>query len=67
MSKILVAQTLVWLREKSYDRGTQFAVVETPDLEATDPVQVDAGTGSLWERQKKALPPAPAEAKKGRG
>lgn len=67
MSKILVAQTLVWLRDKAYDRGTAFAVVEVPDLEATSPVEVDAGTAALWERQKKALPPAAPEPKKARG
>lgn len=50
----IVAKTLLWLREQPYEAGTEFAVVETVDPAATDPVEVDAGTASLWLRRDKA-------------
>ena len=50
----IVAKTLVWLREQPHEAGTEFEVVETPDVSATAPVQVDAGTAALWLRHKRA-------------
>lgn len=65
MSQIIVAATLVWLREQPFDAGTRFAVVDRVDTAATDPVQVDAGTAALWLRHGKATGAA-APARKGR-
>ena len=57
----IVAKTLLWLREQQHEAGTEFAVVETPAPKATKPVEVDAGTATLWLRHGKA-----AEVKPGR-
>ena len=61
MSRTITANTLLWLRDKPYDAGTEFAVVEKPDLGATQPVEVDIGTADLWVRQGKAAEAAPAK------
>ena len=58
--------TLVRLREQPYEAGTVFAVVETPDVAATDPVQVDAGTADRWLRFGQAEAAAGAPARKAR-
>lgn len=62
----IVAKTLVWLREQPHEAGTVFAVVEVPDPAPTGPVEIDAGTASLWLRHKTAEEVA-ASPKKGRG
>jgi len=62
----IVAKTLVWLREQPHEAGTEFAVVEVPAPAATDPVEIDAGTASLWLRHKTAEVVASLP-KKGRG
>lgn len=54
MGKIIKATTLVWLRETPFNAGTAFAVADAPDLDAKDPVQIDAGIAALWLRQGKA-------------
>lgn len=61
--RMIRALTLVWLREQPHEAGTAFAVAETPDPAATDPVQVDAGTAALWLRQEKAAEVPPANRK----
>lgn len=60
MGKIIVAKTLLWLREASHEAGTQFAIVDAPDPAATSPVEVDAGTAALWLRHGRAEPVKPA-------
>lgn len=52
MAKIIRALTLKWLREKSYEAGTEFAVVDVPNPDADNPVEIDPGTADLWVRHK---------------
>jgi hypothetical protein len=50
MSRILIAQQLVWLRDVPYDNKTEFEVVEGAIDEKAKPVQVDIATAGAWLR-----------------
>lgn len=46
MSKTVTCSTLVWLRDRQFEAGTKFAVVDVPE-QAHD---VDPATAAAWER-----------------
>ena len=46
MSKTVTCNTLVWLRERPFEAGTTFTVVDAPKTEK----QVDPATAAAWGR-----------------
>lgn len=46
MSKRVTCNTLVWLRDKPFEAGTSFAVVDEPKADK----EVDPATASGWAR-----------------
>lgn len=46
MSKTVTCSTLVWLRERPFEAGTKFNLVDAPK----SATEVDPATAAAWER-----------------
>lgn len=54
--------TLVRAHEVSFERGSEFDLVDPPDPARRDPAQVGSATARIWLREKWAEPVAAGKA-----